>query len=529
MAEKKLENKKELKNLKRDIEDLQRYIEEFAAFLPIAICDITPIGKITFINKAFQELTDYREIDISGESAETIFLEKEEIRKILVEVLKKKATKSKELTLISKEKKKIPVSVVCSARQDREGNITGFFLSIIDITESKRLREGLEEKVRERTKKLEESRQALMNMLEDFEEARKNAEEEKNKTLAVITNFADGLLVFDRENRLSLINPQAEDFFKIKTNKIKNKSVSELSKLSNLKPLMNLLGEKIKGIFRKELSIMENLTLEVSTIPLMIEEETIGNLVILHDITRERAIEVMKTEFVSLAAHQLRTPLSAIKWTLRLLLDGDLGKITQEQQEFIQKTYLSNERMISLINALLDVTRIEQGRYLYKPVFAQIENIIQFVINSCKEEIKKRKIKFQFRKPQEKLPEVKVDVEKMRLAIQNLLDNALRYTKPEGEVTIILKHGKKEIEIQIQDTGVGIPKAQQKRVFTKFFRGANVIRMETEGTGLGLFIAQNIIEAHGGKIWFESEEDRGTTFHFTLPIKKEFEEFIKEF
>ncbi|PIR01808.1 MAG: hypothetical protein COV63_03045 [Candidatus Nealsonbacteria bacterium CG11_big_fil_rev_8_21_14_0_20_37_68] len=238
-------------------------------------------------------------------------------------------------------------------------------------------------------------------------------------------------------------------------------------------------------------------------------------------------IERMKTEFVSLSAHQLRTPLSAIKWTLRMLLDGDLGEITKEQKEYIGKTYESNERMIDLINDLLNVTRIEEGRYLYEPTLTDFQAIVQFVINSFKEEIKKKRIKFEFKKTEEKLPEVKVDVEKMRLAVQNLLNNAISYTPSGGEVTISLKYDKDKIEVAVKDTGIGIPQDQQERVFSKFFRATNAIRKETKGTGLGLYIAKNIIEAHGGKIWFESKEDKGSTFYFTLPVEKRFEEFLK--
>lgn len=129
----------------------------------------------------------------------------------------------------------------------------------------------------------------------------------------------------------------------------------------------------------------------MSSVSIIREEEKIGTLIILHDITREKLVERIKTEFVSLAAHQLRTPLSAIKWTLKMLLDGDLGEITQEQKDFIGKTYESNERMINLINDLLDVARIEEGRYVFKPVLTNIEDVAQFVINSCKDEfIKKR-------------------------------------------------------------------------------------------------------------------------------------------
>jgi PAS domain S-box-containing protein len=368
---------------------------------------------------------------------------------------------------------------------------------------------------------LRKSTNALLNMLEDVEESRRKVEEERDKTKLIITNFTDGLLVFDEAGKLSLINPQAEDFFKIKSKEVIGKSILELTEIPNLLSLVELLGKEIKGIFRKEIQIREGLNIEVSSIPIMREEEQIGTLIVLHDITREKMIERMKTEFVSLAAHQLRTPISAIKWTLRMLLDGDLGKITEEQRDFIEKTYGSNERMINLINDLLDVTRIEEGRYLYKPVFTSIEPIVQFAINSFKKEMEGKKLKLEFKKPEKKLPEVKIDVEKIKLAIQNLLENTIRYTRLGGEVIISLKYLEGKIEFSIKDTGIGIPKDQQARVFTKFFRAANVIRMETEGSGLGLFITKNIIEAHGGRIWFESEEGKGTTFYFTLPVKKE--------
>ena len=185
--------------------------------------------------------------------------------------------------------------------------------------------------------------------------------------------------------------------------------------------------------------------------------------------------------------------------------------------------------MINLINDLLDITRIEEGRYIYKPILVEIGPIVQFTVDSYKEEFDKKKLKMEFRKPEKKSPRVMLDVEKIKLAIQNLLDNAMKYTPAGGKVTISLKYSQKEIELSVKDSGIGIPKDQQERVFAKFFRGANVLRMETEGTGLGLFITRNIIEAHGGRIWFESEEGKGTTFHFALPVKEEFEGFLKEF
>ncbi|MBL7150166.1 MAG: PAS domain S-box protein [Candidatus Pacebacteria bacterium] len=535
MVEEKLSLELEHRKVREDLESLERYIEEFFEFLPLPVCMVNPVDVIIGVNRAFQDLTCYSEMEIVGKETNFLFLEKKRIKDLEEEILNKQKRITREMTLLIKDGGKIPVNVSGQFRRDEEGNLIGYFFALFDISVLKKFQEELEKKVKEKTKELEgktkeleASGRALLNILEDIRKALKETEEEKNKTQAIITNFTDGLFLFDEKSNLVLVNPQAEVFFDIEARDLINKPILELSSIPSLASLVKLLGPEIKGIFRKELQAKENLVLEVSTISIIGgREEKLGTLVILHDVTREKRIERMKTEFVSIAAHQLRTPLSAIKWTLRMLLDGDLGGITEEQKNFIEKTYGSNERMIALINDLLSVARIEEGRYLYKPILTDIELVVKFVINSYKEESKKRGIKVEFKKTEKKLPLVLIDVEKMRLAIQNLFDNAIRYTRPDGKVTVSLKRVKKEIEVSIKDTGVGIPKNQQERVFTKFFRAANVMRMETEGSGLGLFITKNIIEAHGGKIWFESEEGESSTFHFTLPVKEKFGEFLK--
>ena len=258
--------------------------------------------------------------------------------------------------------------------------------------------------------------------------------------------------------------------------------------------------------------------IEVNTVFLEEGAEEGGILIILHDVTRDKLVERMKTEFVSIAAHQLRTPLSAIKWTLRMVLDGDTGELNAEQKDLLEKTYVSNERMISLINDLLNVSRIEEGRFLYKQQLASLEEIVSIVIDSSQELLKMKKMTLTFDKPKEALPQVSVDKEKMELAIQNLLENAVKYTPEGGKINISLEKNNRDIVFKIKDTGVGIPEDQHERIFTKFFRGDNVIRMETEGSGLGLYTTRNIIDAHKGKIWFDSKEGEGTVFYFTIPI-----------
>ncbi len=504
---------KKIKELLEDLAYLESYAQDLFSFLPLPIFYLSPRGVILEANPATEKISGLKSYELVGESIEIFFGKK--TQEILDLLKKEKLIEAKEYTFFDKKKRPIPVSLFAQPRK-RERETVGYFVGIYDLSQIKKVEE-----------ELKKAQLALLNMLEDTEQARKRAEEEKEKTLAIISNFSDGLLFFDQQKRLILINPQAQKFFDLSAREVEGKSLEQLLKIEKLKPLIELL-KKEEEVYRQELTLRENLILEATSLPILRERKKIGELLILHDVTREKRIERMKTEFVSIAAHQLRTPLSAIKWTLRMFLDGDLGEITEEQREFLAKTYKSNERMIILINDLLNVTRIEEGRYLYRPVFVNFLDLVQSVINLFKEEIKNKKIQFKLIKPK-KILRVKVDQEKMRVAIQNLIDNALRYTLPGGKVTVEIKCAKMELEFSVKDSGVGIPQDQQDRVFTKFFRGANVIRMETEGSGLGLFITKNIIEAHRGRIWFKSKENVGSTFYFTLPLKEEFEEFLRKF
>lgn len=235
---------------------------------------------------------------------------------------------------------------------------------------------------------------------------------------------------------------------------------------------------------------------------------------------REKTISAMKSEFISVAAHQLRTPLSAIKWTLRLIIDGDIGELTSEQKLFLQKGYDSNERMIHLVGDLLNSARIEEGRFGYTFVITDIVKVIEEIIEQLSIKAKERDVLIVLEKPENKVLNIKIDPSRINLAIGNLIDNAIKYNLPKGTVTVSLKEEIDYLKISIADKGVGIPKKSLDRLFTKFFRAENVVKLQTEGTGLGLFIVKNIIESHGGKIWAESEENKGTTFYVLLPLKE---------
>ncbi|MEA3295616.1 MAG: ATP-binding protein [Patescibacteria group bacterium] len=340
---------------------------------------------------------------------------------------------------------------------------------------------------------------------------------QKKEILPLInSDFIDGILIFSKQNNLYFINSPAAKFLKIKSKKALGKNISELEKARGFKDVAVFLKQKNIKEYEKEIEINENLILKAHIIPLgkKCQEKT---LVVLHNITRAKRVDIMKTDFISLAAHQLRTPISTIKWTLRMLVDEDFGEITRTQRKFMERIYKTNEKTIKIIDDLLNMVHIEQGTYLSKKKTIDIEKLFKNSFNFFKKDIKKKGIEFEIR-TQKNLPKIKADQEKIQMAINNIFENAVKYTLEKGKIIVSLKHDKKEIKVCVRDTGVGIPFNQQYRVFSKFFRGARAITIDTEGTGLGLFIARNIIEAHNGRIWFKSQQGKGSEFYFTLPI-----------
>lgn len=248
---------------------------------------------------------------------------------------------------------------------------------------------------------------------------------------------------------------------------------------------------------------------------------TLVLFVIAFVITRsfERLAEAnrMKSEFVKIVSHQLRSPMTNLKWSIDLLMSGELGEIGKEQIEYFKILRENVGRMTELVKDLLTVSRIEEGSLLVKKERVSLEQIIKDLILRFKPLALASNVEVKL-EVQNELPEILIDSYQIKTVIENLLDNAIRYIKGKGEVIIKIEKREKSLYLQIKDTGVGIPKEDQKFIFQKFFRAENAIRQQTQGSGLGLFIAKSIIEKSGGKIGFQSEENNGTTFWFTLPI-----------
>ncbi len=225
----------------------------------------------------------------------------------------------------------------------------------------------------------------------------------------------------------------------------------------------------------------------------------------------------MKIDLLSMSAHQIRSSLSAIKWILKMVIDGDAGEINSEQSELLKKAFASNERMISLTSDMLDLAHTEDIVKGYTFEKTSIDDLIDSVIFEFLGETKKHKMEIIFLKP-ETYEHPSVDKEKMRMVFQNLIENAIKYGNDGTKIFISLTEEGDSLKVSIKDTGIGIPQDAAPHIFGKFYRAQNAIAKAEIGSGLGLFTIKKIVERHGGKIWFESHKDDGTTFYVTIPF-----------
>ncbi len=233
----------------------------------------------------------------------------------------------------------------------------------------------------------------------------------------------------------------------------------------------------------------------------------------------EEEISRMKSDFISIVAHQLRTPLTEIKWMLSVVLEKK-HKFPQNQIELLEKGYGSTNRMVTLVNGLLNVVRIEEGRFGYTLHPVSIESVVRATVEERRIVAQEKNLTISLHFPKSAMPEVPLDAEKFSWAFANIVDNAIHYTPANGIIDITLTPEEGYLTLSVRDTGIGIPEREKKDIFGKFFRASNAILFAPNGSGLGLFIAKNIIEKHGGSIALESEEGHGTIATIRLPIIK---------
>ena len=229
-------------------------------------------------------------------------------------------------------------------------------------------------------------------------------------------------------------------------------------------------------------------------------------------------LDEAKNEFISMASHQLRTPLTSIKGYLDMMLEGDLGKISPTQRAVLREAFSSSERMVRLINDFLNVSRLQTGKFTIDKQSVDIAQILRDEVSLLKVVADQRSVEMAL-KIDKKIPSLAVDSEKIRQVMLNMIDNAIYYSSPHKKVVIALKSSGKMIEFSVKDSGIGVPKSEQANLFGKFFRGTNAKKRRPDGTGVGLFLAKKVILSHDGEMIFESEEGKGSTFGFRLPVR----------
>lgn len=353
---------------------------------------------------------------------------------------------------------------------------------------------------------------------------------ERNELKSIIFNLSDGIIAYDQNFKILVFNRASERIFNIGADRVigqyfspdkaKDSALSLLGQVlyPSLAPLVIRRSES--GIYPQ----IADFSFSRPEIELRITTDRIvdpnGNLLgfvkIVYDRTREVEILKSKSEFIEVAAHQLRTPLTSISWIFDSLNKESLA---DSQKEMISMGMTASAGVLKTVNDLLDISQIEGGKFGYKFEDVNIISFIEGILNEMMPLARETGIKVYLKKPQEPSISVSVDPQKLSIVVSNLVVNAIRYNTEKGEVIVEIQKLKDKpfIQISVKDTGIGIPPENISKLFSKFFRSDNARKIVTEGSGLGLYIAKNIITRHGGEIWAESQLNRGSTFYFTLP------------
>ncbi len=347
----------------------------------------------------------------------------------------------------------------------------------------------------------------------------------------LVENAPDIIARFDKELRCLYINPKTEKEFGISPKYFFWKTLSEAG---FSKRVAEIWEESLKYVFEKEeekvLYAEQNTPSGTRYYQIRMAPEYDKNkkirtvLLIARDITRAKDIDKIKSDFISISSHQLRTPLSIVRWCSNILLEESSGDLTEEQRDYINKIYSASKKMIRLTNAFLNVAILDLGVLNVSPRLVDVSKVADEIIQDFKIDIKEKAINLE-KKYEKKIPKIKADERLLKIVLRGLISNAIRYTDFKGNVSVEIKTEPSNILVRIADDGCGIADKDKRRIFSKFFRADNVKDRESQGAGLDLYIIKSIIDNSDGQIWFKSpnpdikgkSDKRGTVFYFTLP------------
>jgi len=353
---------------------------------------------------------------------------------------------------------------------------------------------------------------------------------EKGRMERMIANLSDAVVSYDTDFKIVVWNAAAEKLFNLRKEDIVGKVISPekisdpafrllvQSVFSSLAP--SVIQKSAPGVYPQLVDIAftePDLELSISTDRITDENgKPLGFLKIIHNRTREMELLRSKSEFVTVAAHQLRTPLTAVHWIFETFRNNN--SVASADKELVDNGLIASVKLLKIVNDLLDVSKIESGKFGYNFIDIDIVSFMDDMLKSANILAKEFSVSLYFDRPQNPIM-IHADTQKLGMALSNLLDNAIKYNIKNGQVIVKVEPypNKPYIQIVIKDTGIGIPPEGIKKLFTRFYRGENVVKEQTDGSGLGLFITKNIILRHGGNISVESTLGRGTSFYIVLP------------
>jgi len=329
---------------------------------------------------------------------------------------------------------------------------------------------------------------------------------------AILAATADGLIVLDHTGRVELVNPAAASLLGHAVEDLVDTVVDVQELLGLAEPLENGAAEEILLSEPEHCVLMVRMNRIASG-----DGQPAGHVLSVRDITAEREAAVMKNEFVSMVSHELRTPLTSIKGYVDLIADGDAGEINEVQKEFLTIVQENSNRLVSLINDILDISRIESGRVHLRVDPLDMTEIIQGVADTFRTMADNSDVELMW-VAEDPLPRAVGDRDRIGQVLMNLVSNAIKYSPGGGSVTIRARQDGEEVVVSVLDTGIGISPEDQEKLFTKFYRVDSSLTRDIGGTGLGLSICKSVVELLGGDVGCESEAGEGSTFWFSLPI-----------
>ena len=347
---------------------------------------------------------------------------------------------------------------------------------------------------------------------------------------ALFRSIGDGAISTDEFGKITRINPMALKILGYKEHDLLGQWFPKvIVALSESGTPVNLIDRPIAKVFLTGKPIFEKMyyrkkngtkiPVSVTASPILLNKRPIGAIEVFRDITLESEIDRMKSEFISLASHQLRTPLSSVKTYAHMLVDGYIGELQPQQITAIKTIISAADRMNELISTLLNITRIESGSIRLSSKTLNASKLAEDVVKELRPQAISKKIDLRLSLPTTACM-VKTDSLLAKEILSNLVANAIKYTPEEGSTTVAVSRKHHDVTFSVTDTGLGIPKFSQDQIFTKFFRAPNVVRRETTGTGLGLYLVKGLSDRLGGKVWFESAEGKGSCFYFSVPAYK---------